>query len=492
MVSLLNSLTFISSPLDQFEIRTLFSLDAPILANMEISFTNMLGFYLIAGVVITFGLNGLATNCYQIVSNNWSISRETIYATVHSIVENQINRTKGQIYFLFIFSLFVFILVNNLIGMIPYGFASTFQYVFFLNPNFPPEGQQLEILCVPLITSIQDVRMSGHNLNSVSEATDSKNEGYASTRAALERKLNWLTGFSDAEGCFSVALLKKPGSKVGWIVQSSFQINLHLKDRALLDSIKLSFGGVGNITKCGKKFVQYRVTSVKDLVNFIIPHFERYPLITQKRADYILFKSVVELMFKGEHLTETGLNKIVSLKASINNGLSEELKAVFPSVTPAIRPLVNVPENINPYWMAGFTSGDGCFYVSIIKSKTHKIRQQVTLYFILGQHIRDVELLKSFIKFFGCGKIKINSAKTAVNFEISKSGDIINKIIPFFNLHQIEGVKSADFSYFSEIVALVKDKAHLTFSGLVEISKLKSQMNRKVEDKLLSSPTTPV
>ena len=142
--------------------------------------------------------------------------------------------------------------------------------------------------------------------------------------------------------------------------------------------------------------------------------------------------------------------------------------------------------------MAGFTSGDGCFYVSIIKSKTHKIRQQVTLYFILGQHIRDVELLKSFIKFFGCGKIKINSAKTAVNFEISKSGDIINKIIPFFNLHQIEGVKSADFSYFSEIVALVKDKAHLTFSGLVEISKLKSQMNRKVEDKLLSSPTTPV
>ena len=134
---------------------------------------------------------------------------------MHSIVENQINRTKGQIYFLFIFSLFVFILVNNLIGMIPYGFASTFQYVFFLNPNFPPEGQQLEILCVPLITSIQDVRMSGHNLNSVSEATDSKNEGYASTRAALERKLNWLTGFSDAEGCFSVALLKKPGSKVG-------------------------------------------------------------------------------------------------------------------------------------------------------------------------------------------------------------------------------------------------------------------------------------
>lgn len=135
MVSLSNSLSFISSPLDQFEIRTLLSLDAPILANMEITVTNI-GFYLIVGVSIAFILNGLATNYYQIVSNNWSISQETIYATIHSIVVNQINRTKGQIYFPFIFSLFIFILVNNLIGMIPYGFASTSHFVLTFSISF--------------------------------------------------------------------------------------------------------------------------------------------------------------------------------------------------------------------------------------------------------------------------------------------------------------------------------------------------------------------
>lgn len=69
MVSLLNPLTFISSPLDQFEIITLLSLDAPILANMEITLTNI-GFYLIVGVILAFLLNQLATNYYQIVSNN--------------------------------------------------------------------------------------------------------------------------------------------------------------------------------------------------------------------------------------------------------------------------------------------------------------------------------------------------------------------------------------------------------------------------------------
>jgi hypothetical protein len=69
MDSQLNSLSFISSPLDQFEIRTLLSLDAPILANVEITLTNI-GLYLIVGVILAFLLNQLATNYYQIVSNN--------------------------------------------------------------------------------------------------------------------------------------------------------------------------------------------------------------------------------------------------------------------------------------------------------------------------------------------------------------------------------------------------------------------------------------
>lgn len=48
---------------------------------------------------------------------------------------NQINEKKGQLYFPFIYSLFVFILINNLIGLVPYSFASTSHFVlaFFLS-----------------------------------------------------------------------------------------------------------------------------------------------------------------------------------------------------------------------------------------------------------------------------------------------------------------------------------------------------------------------
>lgn len=130
-----NLFLIITSPLDQFEIRDLLSIDAPILANLHLSITNI-GFYLTIGITIALVLNLLSTNYNKIVSNNWSISQESIYTTIHSIVINQINSTKGQIYFPFIYSLFIFILINNLIGMVPYTFASTSHFILTFALSF--------------------------------------------------------------------------------------------------------------------------------------------------------------------------------------------------------------------------------------------------------------------------------------------------------------------------------------------------------------------
>jgi len=69
----------------------------------------------------------------------------------------------------------------------------------------------------------------------------------------------------------------------------------------------------------------------------LLKHLDKYPLITKKRADYLLFKAAYELIKLKEHLTKDGLLKIVSLKASLNLGLSEQLKVAFPNIIPAIR-----------------------------------------------------------------------------------------------------------------------------------------------------------
>jgi F-type H+-transporting ATPase subunit a len=132
-VKVVNLYKDILSPLEQFEIRDLLSLDA--LGNLHISITNI-GFYLTVGAFFIFMLNILSTNYNKLVSNNWSISQESLYATIHSIVTNQINSKGGQIYFPFIYTLFIFILINNLIGLVPYSFASTSHFVLTFSLSF--------------------------------------------------------------------------------------------------------------------------------------------------------------------------------------------------------------------------------------------------------------------------------------------------------------------------------------------------------------------
>lgn len=125
----------ITTPLDQFEIRDLISISAPMLGDMHVSLTNI-SFYLTVSFFILLNFNLISNNFNKLVPNSWSISQECIYATIHNIVVNQINDKKGQLYFPFIFSLFMFILVNNLIGMIPYSFASTSHFILTFSLSF--------------------------------------------------------------------------------------------------------------------------------------------------------------------------------------------------------------------------------------------------------------------------------------------------------------------------------------------------------------------
>nr|AFD96018.1 ATP synthase subunit 6 [Aspergillus clavatus] len=128
-------LDFVLSPLDQFEVRDLFSLNANLFGNIHLSLTNI-GLYLSIGLFLILTYSLLATNNNKIIPNNWSISQESMYATVHGIVVSQLNPTKGQLYFPFIYALFIFILANNLIGLVPYSFASTSHFILTFSMSF--------------------------------------------------------------------------------------------------------------------------------------------------------------------------------------------------------------------------------------------------------------------------------------------------------------------------------------------------------------------
>lgn len=125
----------IISPLTQFEVRDLFSMDTPLLGYLHLSITNI-GLYLILAAFFILILFLLSTNYNRLIGNSWSIALESLYATIHSIVTNQINSKNGQVYFPFMYALFIFILINNLIGLIPYSFASTSHFVLTFALSF--------------------------------------------------------------------------------------------------------------------------------------------------------------------------------------------------------------------------------------------------------------------------------------------------------------------------------------------------------------------
>ena len=183
---------------------------------------------------------------------------------------------------------------------------------------------------------------------------------------------------------------------------------------------------------------------------------------------------VIEIMERGEHLTIEGLHKIVAIKASMNLGLSDKLKVAFPDVVPVERPLVELPQKIDPHWLAGFTSGEGSIYINIKKSKT-KLGEAVQLVFEIAQHQRDHILLVSFISFFNAGSVM--KYKNALFYRVTKFDDIVNKIIPFFKKYPILGVKALDFADFCKAAELMKDKKHLTKDGLEQIRQIKAGMN---------------
>lgn len=171
--------------------------------------------------------------------------------------------------------------------------------------------------------------------------------------------------------------------------------------------------------------------------------------------------------------------KLVSLKASLNWGLSEKLKEAFPGIIPAIRPPVLSTEIKDINWLRGFAEGEGCFQVVIQK---YKDKTSVSLRFTLTQHSRDKVLMGSLVNYLGCGRYYSSPTREEVYFIVSTFSDISNIIIPLFHKYPLLGYKQQDFLNFVKVAELIKCKDHLTKEGLAEINTIKSSMNSRRSD----------
>nr|YP_009317505.1 ATP synthase F0 subunit 6 [Gelidium galapagense]AOX48957.1 ATP synthase F0 subunit 6 [Gelidium galapagense] len=161
---------FISSPLEQFEIVTLLPIS---IAGVNLSLTNSSIF-----MILTFSLSlfWLSLSFYKgsLVPTNWQLAKESFYKVTANMLHENLG-VKGELYFPFVFSLHLFLLFCNLIGMVPYSFTVTSHIIFtfslalsiFIGVNiigiqthginffslFLPRG--VPLIIVPLIITIE-------------------------------------------------------------------------------------------------------------------------------------------------------------------------------------------------------------------------------------------------------------------------------------------------------------------------------------------------
>ncbi|CAG1964614.1 unnamed protein product [Fusarium graminearum] len=155
-----------------------------------------------------------------------------------------------------------------------------------------------------------------------------------------------------------------------------------------------------------------------------------YPLISQKRADYLLFKQAIAIIKNKEHLSLKGILK-------------------------------------------GFIDAEGSFQVITQNNRN------VSLRFSLTQHIKDEELLKDITTYLNCGRYYKSPGRDEGQYLVTIFSDINDKLIPFLNEYPLLGIKQYDYLDFAQIAELIKSKAHLTDEGLEKIKLIQSNMNRK-------------
>lgn len=110
-----------ASPLHQFEIEPIISL--PKIGNIDLSYTNSALWMTIAVVVVTvFMVGGTAKR--SLVPGRWQSMAELSYEFIANMLSENVG-SAGRKYFPFVFSLFMFILAGNLLGLIPYSFTFT-------------------------------------------------------------------------------------------------------------------------------------------------------------------------------------------------------------------------------------------------------------------------------------------------------------------------------------------------------------------------------
>jgi len=167
---------------------------------------------------------------------------------------------------------------------------------------------------------VRILRYSCHNLGMSDNAS-----GAGDQQGRPDERLGYyIAGFVDGEGSFHVAIQRNPTTMLGWQIIPELHISQHECNKHVLELIRRALG-CGYLKPNARNDPRDKtwvlvVRSRKDLLEKVIPFFERYPLRTTKRQDFEKFACIVRKMAANEHRTPEGFRALLKIAASMNDG----------------------------------------------------------------------------------------------------------------------------------------------------------------------------
>ena len=130
----------------------------------------------------------------------------------------------------------------------------------------------------------------------------------------------FVTGLAEGEGCFCISFSLRSKLRTGIEVRPSFALALNERDRKLLEDLQIYFE-CGSIRESrGDRTFKYESRSTTELLDRIVPHFERFPLRGDKLRSFDVFAQICRMIEQGDHLERDGLRKIVTLACETSLG----------------------------------------------------------------------------------------------------------------------------------------------------------------------------
>lgn len=140
-------------------------------------------------------------------------------------------------------------------------------------------------------------------------------------------------------------------------------------------------------------------------------------------------------------------------------------------------------KKLSSEYIVGFVDGEGSFHVAVYQDPRMKVGVKFIPEFHVSQHVTSRAVLDALVQSFGCGYVKANHPKNFRDrtyvFVVRDRNDLIKKIIPFFQRHQLQTEKAKNFSLFAAIVQKMANGHHLTKSGARAVLMMSYRMNQK-------------